>query len=383
MRRDDSNSDASGWGWGSEGPTSPRPSPRPPPSSSGGVVGAVAATVAFLLLVAGGAIFVVRGGCGDGTQEEAPAPAEPVPDTSDEGAPEPPREVPVGLDKVVWTTADGSTLSDLSKRWSIPRDTLTALNPKLAADIPAGTKVVVYSAAAGASVSIGPPNDGRLVRGVPLPEGRAWLPPEDRGRAFGTSETVAAVLAALQAYAQKFPDAAPIQMGDLSARRGGKIYGHQSHQSGRDVDIRLIHAADGESFDPTRNWFLVKTLIDGGDVRAIFLNRTEQAWLRAAAVDDVGEAQAQRYFSLISHEPGHTIHMHVRYACAKQDKRCVGYSMPDTDEQDPKKGAKLPLRPSDKSPRGASKLPGGGSKRKSGTSKKKLKVNKRKKKRRK
>lgn len=288
------------------------------------------------------------------TAEEASA-SEPAPQTAAKT-----KRVAPSLEEIAWTTEAPSTLKDLARTWKIPRDALAELNPELPDDstIEAGTRVVVYSHTHGASVSVGPPNDGRLIRGVPLPEGEAWLPPEDRSRAFATAETIAAVTAALESYGQRFPEAEPIQMGDLSARRGGEIYGHQSHQTGRDVDIRLILNAAGDSFDAERNWFLVKTLVDGGDVRQIFLNRTEQAWLRETAEADVGAALAEEYFGLIDHEPGHTIHMHVRFACPEEDKRCVGYSMPDTDEQDPKKLTKLPLRPGAKPTRGTTKLPG-------------------------
>jgi murein endopeptidase len=115
-------------------------------------------------------------------------------------------------------------------------------------------------------------------------------------------------------------------------------------------------------FDAGRNWFLVKTLIDENEVRAIFLNRTEQTWLRAAADADVGAASAERYFELIRHEPGHTIHMHVRFACSDEDKRCVGYSLPDSGETAPpetvnKLPGKLPSAPSAKPAGGDSKRP--------------------------
>jgi murein endopeptidase len=332
---------------------------------------------------------VLRGDAEDEPAEaSASSPSEPAPsapDPSDAEVREEPARAkpapkapvsPVSLARIEWTATSSGPLDDLARSWSIPRDTLASLNPQLAraARVDAGTKVVVYaSASAGASASLGPPNDGRLVGGVPLPEGPAWAMPEDRTRAFATAETIAAVTAALQAYGARFPNTTPIQMGDLSARRGGRIYGHQSHQSGRDVDIRLVMDDAGERFDADRNWFLVKTLVDTSDVRQVFLNRSEQAWLRAAADADVGAAKAQAYFDLIDHEPGHTIHMHVRFACAREDKRCVGYSLPDTDEKDKVTPGKIPGT----APKGgASKVPG--IRPKSGGAKKKKKKKKKK-----
>lgn len=375
------------------------PSRRPePPRRGGGSTEAVLAGIVFLLVagLAVGAYLVLRsdddvehaqaeetaGSTGETPKASAAdaKPSEPEPGT---GEPKPKRALP-SFDTIAWTTTAPATLQDLSRDWSVPRDMLTKLNPELPARKPidAGVSVVLYARALGASASIGPPNDGRLIWGVPLPEDDAWTLPEDRSRAFATSETIAFVVGGFHAYAEQFPEAAPIVVGDLSARRGGRIYGHQSHQSGLDIDIRLVKDSSGEGFDAERNWFLAKALIDGSEVRAIFLNRTEQTWLRAAAEADVGAAAAQEYFALIRHEPGHTIHMHVRFACAKQDKRCVGYSLPDTDEKDPKKESKLPggklpgAKPSGGSSKRPRLVPKSGAKKK--TTKKKKKKGKKK-----
>lgn len=314
----------------------------------------------FLAMVAGGVAFVVAS-----VQSEDPATAEASESLVDPGgsAPAPAANRPQAaqqhpaepgatprarsldeLDKIAWTVATPSTLDELAQAWSLPRETLVALNPSLptAERLAAGTEVVLHTGSIAVSESVGPPNDGRLIGGVPIPEGRTWLLPADRSRAFGTGETILAVLAALDAYAAKYPDAAPIQLGQLSARRGGPISGHQSHQTGRDIDIRLVVAEAGDRFDAERSWSLVKTLIEGGEVVAIFLNRTQQVWLRAAAEAELGASGADRYFALISHEPGHTIHIHVRFRCPDSDHRCVAYSLGETDEEVAKLLSKLP-----------------------------------------
>ena len=367
MRQGRPTAASSGWGWSAQGGPSAAPPPRVLARSERSSAGAVVAAVLFVALVAGGAAAFVLVSSDD--EDEPVAAVEGAETPADGGASEPAASEPAtadagetaagtrSFDAVSWTTDTATTLEDLARTWAIPTDTLTALNPELSGSIPASTEVVVYSPDAGASISIGPPNDGKLIRGVPLPEGDAWLLPEDRSRAFATAETIAAVTAALDAYAAQFPGAAPIQMGELSKRRGGEISGHQSHQTGRDVDIRLIVDDTGEGFDADRNWFLIKTLIDGGDVRNIFLNRREQEWLREAADADVGAAAAAEYFVLINHERGHTIHMHVRFGCAPQDKRCVGFSQPDAGEHDTKKLKKLPRTIGKKRPGSAIKLP--------------------------
>lgn len=233
---------------------------------------------------------------------------------------------------VAWVAESASTLKELSRSWGIPQATLTQLNPKLStqARIPAGTSVAVYARTGGAAVSVGAPNSGRLVRGVPMPDDPAWELARGRTRAFGTADTIENLTAALRAYAQRFPDAAPVELGDISARQGGKITSHQSHQSGRDADIMLVSALDDDAserrFSPARNWFLVKTLIDQGAVQAIYLNVSEQRWLKAAAVADVGAEAAAGYFQRIRHERGHDEHMHVRFACPEGQSRCINYA---------------------------------------------------------
>ena len=87
---------------------------------------------------------------------------------------------------------------------------------------------------------------------------------------------------------------------------------------------------------------LVKTLIEGGEVVSIFLNRSQQVWLRAAAEADVGAAGADRYFAIIKHESGHTIHIHVRFRCPDSARRCVVYSLEESDAEVAKLLSKLP-----------------------------------------
>ncbi len=264
-----------------------------------------------------------------------------VPETTEKPRTDPDRS----LERITWTVATPSTtLEQLAQAWGIPPGTLVALNPKTSSSAPlaVGTHVVVHSGAITGSESVGPPNDGRLNGGIPFPEGPTWLLAPDRSRAFGTGETIVAVLAALDADAAKFPDAAPIQLGEISARKGGPIYGHQSHQAGRDIDIRLAVTKARDRFDSERNWFLIKTLIESGEVVKIFLNRSQQGWLRTAAEADVGKEGADRYFAIISHEQGHTIHIHVRFRCPDDDRRCVAYSLDETPAEVAKVLFKLP-----------------------------------------
>lgn len=360
MQRVDPKSGSSGWEWGSQPPPNRDPYRRPPPGRRG-ALGVALAAILFVGVVSLATAAIVMAMSDDGS--EAPS-AIAEPEATPTGAPaiasDPALAAPqagvTGTDaaaadtkaiaklreQTAWTTDAASTLDELSRAWSIPREVLAALNPDLTqGPIAVGSPVIVHSHTFPGSISVGSPNDGQLIRGVPLPEGRAWQQPFDRTRAFATVETIASLTTALEAYGERFSDAEPIQIGDLSQRNGGRIYGHQSHQSGRDVDIRLIHDAAGNAFDPQRNWFLVKTLVDRGDVTAIFLNAKQQTWLRVAAEADVGAAAVAHYFELIKHEKGHTIHMHVRFHCPDASHRCVAYSLPDHGEEPPKTAKKL------------------------------------------
>ncbi len=393
MRRDDPNPASSGWGWRSPG----QPAPRPPthrPTRGGGTAGVWLAVAMFVAMVAAGVavvLFVLRsdGSASDDPAEpldvagaSAPAPVakDPVVVTPAQPAVADDTDEPRSLERITWTVATAATLDELVQTWSLPRYTLVALNPELSITEPiaAGTKVVVHTGSIATSESVGSPNDGRLNGGVPFPEGRNWLLPPDRTRAFGTGETIVGVLAALDAYAARFPEAPRVQLGEISARKGGPIYGHQSHQAGRDIDIRLVATDAGDRFDGERNWFLMKTLIESGEVVSIFLNRSQQVWLRAAAEADVGVTDAERYFAIIKHEPGHTIHFHVRFRCPDSARRCVVYSLEESDAEVAKLLSKLPkggkgggtlirkkgklptLRPKTKPSPSTKKLPGKG-----------------------
>ncbi len=100
--------------------------------------------------------------------------------------------------------------------------------------------------------SLGPPWDGRLVRGTRLPnEGFdffTWDPAMRRSpnrwwRRYACDFTIKKVLRVLRSLRTDFPDAPRIGIGDMSRPRGGEFgrrfggLGHASHQSGVDVDI--------------------------------------------------------------------------------------------------------------------------------------------------
>lgn len=116
------------------------------------------------------------------------------------------------------------------------------------------------------SRSLGVPWDGRLLRGVQLPdEGMTyftWDPVLKRSanrpwRRWGSDRLIRRLLRVLADYSDAHPDAPRVGVGDLSRRKGGVFderfggRGHASHQNGLDVDL-YYPRVDGLELRPTR-----------------------------------------------------------------------------------------------------------------------------------
>jgi murein endopeptidase len=102
------------------------------------------------------------------------------------------------------------------------------------------------------SRSLGLPWNGRLVRGVQLPEEGltyfTWDPifelsPNRPWRRWGSDRLIRPLLRVLSDYADAHPFASRVGVGDLSRPKGGVFdkrfggLGHASHQNGLDVDV--------------------------------------------------------------------------------------------------------------------------------------------------
>lgn len=189
--------------------------------------------------------------------------------------------------------------------------------------------------------AVGSPNRGALVAGVQIPVGERW---ELRfpNSAYGTTFAVRQLLTALDQFALASNYARPIKLGTMSRPRGGQVGHHQSHQSGRDLDIRLPLretvpaglAPTARRVDWTASWQLIQAFAETDAVQVIFLDyamqkRVHRAAKAAGASDDEiaellqwprGSASNQ---ALVRHEPGHAQHMHVRFVCGPTEPECV------------------------------------------------------------
>jgi murein endopeptidase len=181
------------------------------------------------------------------------------------------------------------------------------------------------------AMSIGGPNRGALFNGVRLPDGKLWHVVEP-DRAWGTPEAIASIATAVERVHAQFPDSPPLYVGHLSARHGGYLRPHRSHQSGRDVDLGYFYLggpgwyarASARNLDLVRTWALVKAFASDPNVEAIFMDRSVQRLL-----SDHAEAQGERaewLFEgshrgggehLVRHEWGHLTHLHVRFRCTE------------------------------------------------------------------
>jgi len=177
------------------------------------------------------------------------------------------------------------------------------------------------------SISVGFADAGRLINGVQVPAGEAWrvLVPE---YAWGTQETVAAIEVVARAVRERFPDAPPLPVSHMSKHDGGWLRPHQSHQSGRDVDLGFyakpgvaVAAVSGkhtESLDAPQNWALIRALATDTDVAVILVDRRVIDLLYATALaagEDRGwlDAIFLGKEPLVQHARGHRDHFHVRF----------------------------------------------------------------------
>lgn len=179
-------------------------------------------------------------------------------------------------------------------------------------------------------LSVGAASRGRLMNGVRMPEGERWTL-TDPSHAWGTPETVESLIRAIDRVHAVHPDTRPLVVGHLSAKGGGRLRPHKSHQSGRDVDLGYYYAdpskgwyavANAKNLDRARTWTLVKALLESGTVEMILIDTSLQKLLRdhalssgddRAFVDEVFQISGKSRFPLIRHAKGHATHLHVRF----------------------------------------------------------------------
>jgi murein endopeptidase len=178
-------------------------------------------------------------------------------------------------------------------------------------------------------MSIGRPSRGRLRGGVPLPASDDYTVRVPY-QGYGTSLTVRDVQRAIAGFRSETGFDDPITIGALSRRTGRRLRPHKSHQSGRDVDVRLPampfvdgHSLESHEVDWHATYALIEAFVRTGDVNVIFLERRFYRRLRRAA-ERLGadDERIQHVLGHLKHSKGHTGHMHVRFRCAPESLEC-------------------------------------------------------------
>jgi LysM repeat protein len=181
-------------------------------------------------------------------------------------------------------------------------------------------------------ISVGHPSAGYLVNGARMPAGNGWVLTAPK-HAYATTETIEQLSHCLTRVRAEHPGSPPVMLGSLSGKGGGKIPPHDSHRTGRDVDVYFFRqpgakwhdAATRDDIDLVRTWALLRCFITDCDVDFVLIDRAVQNWLQAHAVS-AGEPEpwVRRLFhdakpgnwddhAVVREAPGHVAHMHVRF----------------------------------------------------------------------
>lgn len=246
--------------------------------------------------------------------------------------------------RVAYEVASGDNLGRIAARFDCSIDDIVGWNPGLDPDlIRIGQEVtLVLEGPETPSESVGRAHGGTLVNGEQLPPHRAYVIRNDN-IAWGTNETIGAVLDAFDYMRARFDELPRVRVHDLSDEDGGPLRGHRSHQSGRDADIGYYHSrcrADCEyvgvaasEVDVERQWALFRYWIDNDLVDYVFVDYSYQEVLYEYAEEQGASAsQLRAWFQypsgrnvargILRHEPNHRDHFHIRFSCDGEDASC-------------------------------------------------------------
>jgi len=239
----------------------------------------------------------------------------------------------------------GESLGSIAQRFQVrPRD-LRRWNASLGhGRLQLGEHLRIYSEVRESlSESIGQPSRGTLAHAERLPPDPGYAIREP-SRAYGTLETTTWLSEGVDAVREEFSNAPRIAVHDLSARSGGRLRGHRSHQSGRDADLSYYQRACGNmpcpfrrldpaQLDLARQWALLQHWLEHDEVEYVFIDYGLQRGLYDyARAQGATRAQLERWFQyprgrshplgIIRHFHGHRDHLHVRFVCPDTDEDC-------------------------------------------------------------
>lgn len=194
---------------------------------------------------------------------------------------------------------------------------------------------------------VGKPNAGRLVKGAELPDkGPGYV--SFKPYRSGTWQLIHTLMAGIAEVLMRFPQTAPVVIGDLSRTDGRHLHPHRSHQNGLDVDVgyylannraarTFIPVASGRgthsAMDAEKTLSLIEAFLRTGWVDMIFIDsRVQQALHEAASARGWSDSLLRRVFQvhcpggcpqpIIRHSKGHINHMHLRVRCDPASDGC-------------------------------------------------------------
>lgn len=207
--------------------------------------------------------------------------------------------------------------------------------------------------------TVGVPHNGVLTDSIELPkEGAGYVRFRPNSPVyFGLPRLVRAVVRAAKVVDEQLPGGAPLVVGDLSAETGGRIPRHNSHRTGRDVDLLfyitsptgvprrnpgffpleadgIVHFPDDMYgvIDLPRQWLLFKTLLTDpeADVQFLFMSKELEARIIQYALARETDLELIWHAQTVMLQPGdslpHADHVHMRIACKPEEsvQGCTG-----------------------------------------------------------
>jgi hypothetical protein len=164
-----------------------------------------------------------------------------------------------------------------------------------------------------------------------MKESNEWVL-ADPLHAWGTEETIHALMQGIRQVREQFPGTPAAVIGSISAEFGGQLTPHRGHRSGREADVHFFlvdrnhhgwyEPATSSNLDRARSFALLKALLLAAPVDFVLMDREVQRLLIEHALAS-GEQEdwiralfygCGKVAPIIQHAPGHTGHMHVRFA---------------------------------------------------------------------